>query len=435
MTRRLPLLVCLALVCPASTLGLQALELRLAVAVDASGAVDQRWIDAIGIWHDARRIDEVGGQPRALTRDELAWIALIEDRAPRWIDRVAAVGAPFVGSTMPDEILIVVGRGGGEDAFSPGPATIAFDVGRLLAVYGPPSAPNGDRLDRFFDHELTHVLHEAWIADRRVAIDSPLEAALWECSKEGLGNLRSLSSRWLDADRGLTAHARLTLDRLSRVLVERLRRLATATPDEADQLLEGLSTGPFDQKWGALSVALWLAEEAAGDETALARFVNAGPTGVLELARRHLPPELATRLPERCESCAPEELDGGQRARLDEMVLVNDLVVVQEGTTAPWAPAENVERIDSKLGIDDDGNWVVATNTDAPTGTDEYILRGNGAITVVAQEGGAIVALPGAFWGSTLETPSSATPGFASSWRRSRTAPGRASGRASSPST
>jgi hypothetical protein len=59
-----------------------------------------------------------------------------------------------------------------------------------------------------------------------------------------------------------------------------------------------LASGPFDRKWGALPVALWLADEQARDPEALRRFVVAGPDGVWALAGRHLSPELAAALNE-----------------------------------------------------------------------------------------------------------------------------------------
>ena len=52
----------------------------------------------------------------------------------------------------------------------------------------------------------------------------------------------------------------LTYDRGKKMAAhERLAALEHATEDEAAALLNGLSSGPFDQKWGALTVALWLA--------------------------------------------------------------------------------------------------------------------------------------------------------------------------------
>lgn len=96
-----------------------------------------------------------------------------------------------------------------------------------------------------------------------------------------------------------------------------------------------------------------------------------------------------------------------QASGVDEMLIVNGVVQLTEGDAASWAPGETVGFLDQKLGINDAGQWTFATNTDGgATGSDEYVLLGGGGpISVAAQEGGAIAALPGATWGSTLESP------------------------------
>src|SRR5690606_33812273 len=59
----------------------------------------------------------------------------------------------------------------------------------------------------------------------------------------------------------------------------------------------------------------------------------------------------------------------------DEVILLNGVVVVREGTPAEWTMGENVGLLDTKLGINNDGTLVFATNTDGPTTSDEYIVQ------------------------------------------------------------
>ena len=61
--------------------------------------------------------------------------------------------------------------------------------------------------------------------------------------------------------------------------------------------MHGLSSGSFAKKWGALPVALWLAQEAKGDGRRLRWWVRAGSDGVLDLARDRLDAGLASELP------------------------------------------------------------------------------------------------------------------------------------------
>lgn len=70
---------------------------------------------------------------------------------------------PFVNTTPPGHVRILIGNQGGEDAFTFSDSTICFDLDRLNSVYGfATKALNTNRIDRFFAHEFTHVLHKTW---------------------------------------------------------------------------------------------------------------------------------------------------------------------------------------------------------------------------------------------------------------------------------
>lgn len=89
----------------------------------------------------------------------------------------------------------------------------------------------------------------------------------------------------------------------------------------------------------------------------------------------------------------------------DELILVNGAVVGQEGTAAPWAPGENFGTIDQKLGINDAGEWVFATNVAPSTVNDDFIVRfSGGSFTAIAQEGQPIPALPPAIYDDSIDT-------------------------------
>ena len=127
---------------------------------------------------------------------------------------------------------------------------------------------------------------------------SPLDVALWECLVEGLGNYRSFSSKWLNKNGTISDYASSVLNRLQPVFTDRIALLANATNEQADTLLEGLSMGKFDEKWGALTVALWLKKETGGNDKLLQKWVELGPRGILILARKHLPDNLYGKIRE-----------------------------------------------------------------------------------------------------------------------------------------
>lgn len=278
----------------------QATELELVTGVGPDGRPDAVWLDAVRVFHDEAALASLAASARPLSAPEIAWRNLIRERMRRWPADLERLQAPFAGTAPPPSVVVAVGNQGGNDAFSPGPAAIAFDLQRLQALYGDAGDPaNADRIDRFFAHEFTHVMHKAWQRQHGFEPATPLEAALWESAREGIGNYRSLSARWRDANGDLTEHAIATLARLEPVFVERFAALAHANEAEAEALRAGLSMGPFEDKWGALPVALWLVLETRHSEQALADWVAGGPWAVLDLARRNLAPGLAARLPRR----------------------------------------------------------------------------------------------------------------------------------------
>ncbi len=91
----------------------------------------------------------------------------------------------------------------------------------------------------------------------------------------------------------------------------------------------------------------------------------------------------------------------------DEILMVNNAVRAREGTLIGPVP-NPLFAFDTKLGVNNDGKVVFATDTAGATTNDEYILQVDGAtVTIIANEGTAtgLPALPGTTWGSILESP------------------------------
>jgi hypothetical protein len=275
-------------------------ELVVRAGQDSDGRPTEEWLRAVAVFNNDQALHDISQTSAPLTREEMLWMNLIERRAVLWTDHIDYLRIPFAGISPPGEVAIILGNIGGSDAFIAENKNIAFDLSRMQSLYGSADEPaNTNRVDRFFAHEFTHLLHKEWRRTYEPTIQSPLERALWGCLTEGLGNYRSLSARWTDVDGNLSAHAEEVLSRLQPVLVDRLSRLEHANAEGAESLMTGLSLGPFEEKWGALPVALWLAQEAKGDDRALKKWVDAGPWGIVDLAAKYLPADLADRLPKR----------------------------------------------------------------------------------------------------------------------------------------
>lgn len=278
----------------------QSSALLLHLGISADGSAMSAWREAIRGRHEEEELAQILAGTKKLSTEETLWAELIENKVASWQGMVDSLRMPFENVTPPDTVRILLGNRGGSDAFTYAPITICFDLSQLLQQYGvATSSENHSRIDRFFAHEFAHIMHKAWRKQRGVEFISPFEFALWECLTEGLGNYRSLSNKLLQGQGELTPHAQEVLQRLQPIFVERLAALEHASEEDATQLMAGLSSGAFEKKWGALPVALWLAQEARGDERNLRKWVEAGPVGVLHLAQKYLPEELKRKMPGR----------------------------------------------------------------------------------------------------------------------------------------
>ena len=273
------------------------LALVVLTAVTQDGHATEDWLAILRNRLSPAQYDSIAPLQKTLAPDEAAWDSLIHARAPAWIGLAAPITLLYSPAQPPAVVRVMVGNRGADDAFTADNHTIAFDLSRLVSIYGPASDPaNGVRIDRFFRHEFSHILQKAWLAAHPWARTSPLNAALFDIWTEGLGNYYSLSDQWLDPQGQLTDRSRQTLAVLEPRFASNLHALACADSASAAPLLATLSSGPFDRKWGAIPAALWLASEPEPGDSALRRFIVAGPDGVWDLAARHIAPEFADSL-------------------------------------------------------------------------------------------------------------------------------------------
>ena len=275
----------------------QKLVLNIKYGFSKKGTITSEWLKAIRYLRNKQNLSVNDFDKRKPTNEESVWIDLIKSKILEWTCSIDSLEMPFKEITPPDEVTILLGNQGGEDAFISNDSTICFDLHKLYRIYGSASEKvNRRRINRFFAHEFTHILHRVWKKKNKIKLISPLDCALWECLTEGLGNYRSLSEKWLMNNGELTKHAKEVLNHLQPIFVHRISLLKHADNEEAEKLMQGLSMGQFEKKWGALTVALWLSQEAKRNEVELQKWIDAGPHGILSLARKYLPEELRKKL-------------------------------------------------------------------------------------------------------------------------------------------
>ncbi|MCA9522010.1 MAG: hypothetical protein KC609_13600 [Myxococcales bacterium] len=270
----------------------------LQLGLTPSGTPSPRWLAAIVARRGNRRPTPGDLVRHPLSAEQRAWLNELRAVLPLWRGRDRlAVERAYSGANVP-ALTLLVGNYGGDDGFTFGRAVIALDLSALIRTYGAVSGRSAAQLRRLLSHELAHLLTKARLA--RPRSETPLQRALRQIYYEGLGHYWSLGERWVDGRGRLTAQARKVLRELTPILVERLIALS-GSPDSrrVELLLRGLANGPFRQKWGALPFALWLSVETQRSPLDLERWIRRGPAAVLALARRHLAPRQARRLPSR----------------------------------------------------------------------------------------------------------------------------------------
>lgn len=254
------------------------------------------WKDALITRMSKERIDSFGNLQRPLSPDELAWKKMIESKATVWNGYRDSLALPFKNIVLADTITVLLGYLGDDDAFTYRSQSVCLDLTALYRAYGKADLlENSNRIDRIFAHEYTHLLHKAWMTKKGYIPVSFKDSILWECWYEGIGMYRSLSDKWLLANDSLPAITRTALAELYPVFTDRMiavnkrTHLSTA---EKQALNARLSRGPVDKKWGAFTVAAWLMLEAKGDDENLIKWINKGPTAVIQLAQKYLPEKL-----------------------------------------------------------------------------------------------------------------------------------------------
>ncbi len=90
----------------------------------------------------------------------------------------------------------------------------------------------------------------------------------------------------------------------------------------------------------------------------------------------------------------------------DEVLLVNGVGVLKEGDVCPWDAANNLGPFDTKVGINDAGDYVFCMNLAPTTTNDDYVMKVTAGPTynVMAQEGGAVTTIAGATYDDILDS-------------------------------
>ena len=254
--------------------------------------ISKDWSNALSTRMPKAKLDSVSAFKKLITTEEKKWIELIESKTIKWNKFKDSIEIPFNNCHLQDTIYVFMGYSGVDDGFTYRNNTLCFDITALQTNFGSAILPeNNDRIDRLFSHELTHLIHKEWAHKNKLILRTFKDSVLWECIYEGFGMYRSLSNKWLPQNGVLPEITKNAMAELSPIFVDRLVEIETSTflpENEKNRIVANLSRGTVSKKWGAFTIAIWLALDAKGDDRNLIYWTDNGLNSVILLAQKYL---------------------------------------------------------------------------------------------------------------------------------------------------
>lgn len=249
------------------------------------------WLNALKSRQSTDYIDSIASLQRELNREENGWYTLIQSRLAAWKNFPDSLQDLFPDADLPDTVEIWIGFLGEDDGYTYQSNVVCLDVTAFHRAYGEAENPeNPTRVDRIFAHEYTHLLQKAWMRDRGWEPRNFVDSIAWECWYEGIGMYRSLHPRWLPVDGKLPEISQQLLHKLEPRFRAHWIKSQESNLNEVEKIAirRNLSRGKVTEKWGAMTIALWLSLEATKGKDRLLHLIQLGPGMIKELEKLYL---------------------------------------------------------------------------------------------------------------------------------------------------
>ena len=216
----------------------------------------------------------------SFNKEERLWRDFILSSLNDFPDYIEYVQARF-SARLRDGYTIKFVTGGGRDAYTEGFRTIVIDLGQWQENY---TSKNKEQVLRVIAHEYAHLLSKAQFKFHKKK--NLKEKVFQDLFYEGIGHYFSLSEKWKGKDGGLSKFARTKLESLETTLKQKLILLEEGKAMNED--FKTMNIGKFQEKWGALTVALWLLDETKGKPEKFKTLTLEGPKLIEFLAQKKL---------------------------------------------------------------------------------------------------------------------------------------------------
>ena len=268
-------------------------QVQLYLDVHQDGKMGMKWSKAIQSRYSKKQFELLKNSVKPLSANENQWSNLIEVVLPKWEKQLKTVQKHFPKGIDIGPIEIVMGNQGGNDGFTFSRRTICLDLSSWQKNYGSPFEikkieENKSRIIRILNHEYAHLLTKAMLVKNPFFPKSFKEDILFQLYFEGIGHVFSLSSKWVDKDYKLTPFAMQKRDELLLIYKKRMKKIDSGSTDPA--LVDKMVMGNFADKWGALTIALFLADGMSKSPNFLIDWIPQGPSAIAEFNRGVLKP-------------------------------------------------------------------------------------------------------------------------------------------------
>jgi hypothetical protein len=256
-----------------------------------NGRVNSAWLQALQTRQPVSYIDSLSSLQRELNEAEKEWYVLIQSRFGEWQSFPDSLQVLFPTVQLPDTIQVWLGFLGNDDGYTYQSNVVCLDITAFHRAYGDAdNVENLARVDRIFAHEYTHLLQKAWMREQGWYPRSFADSIAWECWYEGIGMYRSLHPRWQPVDGKLPEISQELLHKLEPRFRAYWIKSQESNLSEAEKVAirRNLSRGKVTEKWGAMTIALWLSLEATKGSDRLQQLIQMGPDMIKELEKLYL---------------------------------------------------------------------------------------------------------------------------------------------------
>lgn len=248
---------------------------KVLLDVEQDGAPGKAWKKCVEGRLTDLKLNGLESNKVPLSKDQFEWHSLFLEAISEWVNERSYIENHFPFK-KPElfSLKVVMGNQGGNDGFTQGESTICFDLSNWAKQYDLSFSGNIGRIKRVLSHEYAHLLTKRLGVVEMTKVSAFKDKVVFNLFYEGIGDYFSLSSKWIRKDGTLTRKAKSALIHNLPRFKANMSKIMSGSKDTS--LLDQITSGPFPEKWGSLTVALWLSRHTSRKPENLSLWIAGG---------------------------------------------------------------------------------------------------------------------------------------------------------------